>query len=105
MVYYLKFALNFLYSYYFHKTYSDKGYLPFKQSFGCICKVIEGGQFKFTNFYCYTKQNGWLLIESDEAKVKETPEYKNYQDEITKNLREFNAKLDPNGINLPKYIN
>lgn len=88
---YIKFGLRFLKTYYFHKTYNFSGYLPYYQqvSPGTLAKVIGGGEFKYTELYVSTEK-GWVLLETDENKVRSLPSYIQQQKEIAEELRRLN---------------
>jgi len=90
---YLKFAVRFALTYYYHKTYPYFGSLPYYKNGkpGTVAKVISGGQFKIEDKYVLTSV-GWVKFESNENEVQNTEAYKAQQEEIRKELQRL--KLD-----------
>lgn len=96
MLKYLKFILRFIQSLIFLKTTNYFGNLPFKTEPGTIYKVINGGMYKYNEFYIHTFQYKWLLLDSDEELVKSSKDYQAYQVKIIEDLQDFKQNLDKN---------
>jgi hypothetical protein len=98
---YVKFALRFILTYYYHKTYPYFGSLPYYKTVkvGTVAHVISGGQFKITDKYVLTKV-GWVKFESNEAEIQNTKEYKAQQEEIRQEFRRLKLNDDNYNIKL-----
>jgi hypothetical protein len=104
MIYYIRFALRFFFSYYLHATYNYYGNLPFQAVPGTVATIIAGGSFKYLEKYVYTRFKGWVLFESTEELVKNSKEYKDAQEQIKKDLQALRETVSED-TSLPKYLN
>jgi hypothetical protein len=90
---YIRFALRFIITYYFHKTYHYFGSLPYYKTLGIgtVASVLSGGEFKIHEKYVLTAV-GWIKFESNEELVVNSEAYKKQQQEIRKELRRLNLE-------------